>query len=175
MVWYSWSQVFLGRIEKNMDDNSFGLPWPGAGDRFLLRPDMTFLNHGSFGACPEPVFETYQAWQRELEAQPVEFLARRINDLLAEARSKLGGFLGADPSNLVFVTNATHGVNIVARSLDLKPGDEVLASDHEYGASDRIWRFICGRRGAHYVKKPIALPLPGDEEILEELWSGVTE
>src|SRR3982751_1882587 len=131
-----------------MDYSTFGLPWPDAGDRFLLRPGMAFLNHGSFGACPEPVFSTYQAWQRELEAQPVEFLGRRINDLLAEARSKLGNYLGAKPDNLVFVTNATHGVNIVARSLDLCEGDEVISTDHEYGACDRTWRFICAQRGA---------------------------
>jgi isopenicillin-N epimerase len=142
---------------------------------FLLGPDMAFLNHGSFGACPSPVFDTYQAWQRELEAQPVEFLGRRINDLLAEARSKLGSFVGAEPDNLVFVPNATHGTNIVARSLDLGPGDEVLSTDHEYGAAERTWRFICGQRGAEYKRVSIPLPLPGDEEIVERLWQGVTE
>src|SRR5947207_32908 len=110
-----------------MDQPSFNLPWPGVGDQFLLRPDVAFLNHGSFGACPKPVFDAYQGWQRQLEAQPVEFLGRRINGLLAEARSNLGGFLGAEPDNLVFVPNATYTINIVARSLDLGPGDEVLA------------------------------------------------
>ncbi|HKP53621.1 MAG TPA: aminotransferase class V-fold PLP-dependent enzyme [Chloroflexia bacterium] len=157
-----------------MVHSSFGLPWPGAGDEFLLRPGVAFLNHGSFGACPKPVFDAYQAWQRELEEQPVEFLARRINTLLAEARSRLGSFIGADSDNLVFVPNATYGVNIAARSFDLAPGDEVLATDHEYGATDRIWRFICGQRGANYVRRPIPLPLPGDAEIVEELWRGVT-
>src|SRR5438477_4377117 len=119
-----------------MNIPSFKLPWRGVEDQFLLRPDVAFLNHGSFGACPKPVFEVYQAWQRELEAEPVTFLAGRINRLLAEARSKLGPFVGAEPDNLVLIPNATHGVNIVARSLDLKAGDEVLATDHEYGASD---------------------------------------
>ena len=142
-----------------MSNSPFGLPWPGAGESFLLRPGVAFLNHGSFGACPEPVFEVYQAWQRELEAQPVEFLGRRINGLLAEARCRLGEFVGSDEDNLAFVPNATHGVNIVARSLDLRPGDEVLTTDHEYGATDRTWRFICGRRGARYVRRAIPLPL----------------
>ncbi len=151
------------------------MPWPGVGDQFLLRPDMAFLNHGSFGACPKPVFDTYQSWQRELEAQPVEFLGRRINGLLAEARTTLGRYVGTDANNLAFVPNATHGVNIVARSLDLGPGDEVLATDHEYGASDRTWRFICGLRGARYVRRAIPLPLASDAEIVEELWRGVTE
>src|SRR5437870_2281335 len=147
-------------------------PLPG-GELFLLRPDVAFLNHGSFGACPKPVFETYQAWQREIEAQPVEFLARRINGLLAEARARLGEFLGVGGDNLVFVPNATHAINIVARSLDLEPGDEVLATDHEYGASDRTWRFNCGLRGARYVNSPIPLPLGTGEEIVEVLWQGV--
>jgi isopenicillin-N epimerase len=158
-----------------MSAPTFHLPWPGAGDQFLLRPDVAFLNHGSFGACPKPVFETYQSWQRELEAEPVDFLGRHLNDLLAEARSKLGAFVGTAADDLVFVPNATHGVNIVARALDLQPGDEVLATDHEYGASDRTWRFICGQRGARYINRPIPLPLPSDDEIVEQLWQGVTE
>ncbi len=115
-----------------MNTPSFGLPWPGAAEQFLLRPDVTFLNHGSFGACPKPVFDVYQNWQRELEAEPVEFLGRRINDLLAAARLRLGDYLGAEADNLVFVPNATHGVNIVARSLDLQPGD--VAQENHFGA-----------------------------------------
>jgi isopenicillin-N epimerase len=158
-----------------MSNPSFGLPWAGAGEQFLLRPGVTFLNHGSFGACPQPVFDTYHAWQRELEAEPVEFLGRRINGLLADARLKLGTYLGADPDSLVFVTNATHGINIVARSLDLGPGDEVLGTDHEYGAADRTWRFNGRLRGASYIRQPISLPLPSDNEIVEQLWQGVTE
>src|SRR5690348_14515484 len=102
-------------------------------DQFLLRPGMTFLNHGSFGACPRPVFDTYQDWQLKLEQQPVEFLGRQINELLATARERLGSYLGTQADNLVYVPNATYGVNIVARSLELQPGDEVLATNHEYG------------------------------------------
>src|SRR5262249_11805063 len=89
-------------------------------------------------------------------------------------RARLGEYLGADADDLVFVPNATHGTNIVARSLDLQPGDEVLSTDHEYGAADRTWRFICGLRGARYVRQPIPLPLSSDEEIVEQFWRGVT-
>ena len=121
------------------------------------------------------MFDTYQAWQRELEAEPVEFLGRRSGLLLAEARKVLGAYVGADAEDLVFVTNATYGVNIVARSLDLGPGDEVLTTDHEYGACDRTWKYICGTRGSGYVKMSIPLPLPSDEEIVERLWAGVNE
>lgn len=141
---------------------------------FLLRPDMTFLNHGSFGACPRPVFATYQAWQRELEAQPVEFLGRRFNDLLAEARGRLAAFVGARANDVVFVPNATTGVNIVARSLALQPGDEVLATDHEYGATDRTWRLLCRKQGAIYINRPLPLPVTTPENVLEQFWAGVT-
>jgi isopenicillin-N epimerase len=151
------------------------LPLPDLARQFLLRPDMTFLNHGSFGACPAPVFAAYQQWQRELEAQPVEFLGRRIAGLLAEARAALAMYVGCESSDdLTFVPNATHAINIVARSLDLQPGDEVLATDHEYGAVDRTWRFICGQRGAHYIRQPIALPLSDPAEVVAQLWAGVT-
>ena len=141
---------------------------------FQLRPNMVFLNHGSFGACPQPVFATYQEWQRELERQPVEFLGRRLPDLLAQARATLGSFVGADGDDLAFVPNATHAINIVARSLDLGPGDEVLATDHEYGAVARSWRFVCEQRGARYVVQPIRLPLSHPDEVVEQIWAGVT-
>jgi isopenicillin-N epimerase len=144
-------------------------------DQFLLRPGMAFLNHGSFGACPRPVFAVYQDWQLKLEQQPVEFLGRRINDLLATARAKLAAFLGTQADNLVYVPNATYGVNIVARSLELRPGDEVLATNHEYGACDRAWRFICRQRGATYINRPIDLPLESADAFVDQLWAGVTE
>jgi isopenicillin-N epimerase len=150
------------------------LPLPALADQFLLRPGMAFLNHGSFGACPAPVFERYQAWQRELESQPVAFLGRRIAPLLADARAALGAYLNAPADDLAFVPNATHGVNIVARSLALGPGDEVLGTDHEYGAVERTWRFICGQRGARYLSAPIPLPVSDPDELLEGLWAAVT-
>ena len=131
------------------------------GDEFLLDPDVTFLNHGSFGACPRPVFEAYQAWQRELERQPVAFLQRRLPGLLAEANERLAVYVGAPAADVVFVRNATMGANIVAQSLALGPGDEVLGTDHEYGACERAWRFACRQSGAHYVRQPIPLPLTG--------------
>jgi isopenicillin-N epimerase len=150
------------------------LPLPELAAEFLLRPDIAFLNHGSFGACPRPVFDAYQRWQRELEAQPVAFLGRRISGLLAAARAELGAELGVSGDDLAFVPNATHGVNIVARSLELAPGDEVLGTDHEYGAVERTWRHICGLRGARYVTQPIPVPLAHPDEVVEHMWAGVT-
>jgi isopenicillin-N epimerase len=137
---------------------------------FLLRPDVVFLNHGSFGACPRPVFDAYQRWQLELERQPVEFLHYRFKDLMREARMALAAFLGVDADDVVYVTNATTGLNIVARSLALGPGDEVLTTDHEYGALDRTWRFVCERQGARYVQARLPLPLESPEQVVEAVW-----
>jgi isopenicillin-N epimerase len=128
-------------------------------DAFLLDPDIVFLNHGSYGACPKPVFEAYQRWQLDLERNPVAFLGRRSAASLAAARQRLGAFLGARGEDLVFLPNATHGVNTVARSLNLQPGDEVLATDHEYGACDATWEFVCRQRGATYRRVAVPLPL----------------
>jgi len=143
-------------------------------DLFLLDPDVIFLNHGSFGACPRPVLEIFQEWQRELERQPVEFLGRRFKGLLRDAREALAAYVGADPDNLVYVTNATTGLNVIARSLPLAAGDEVLATDHEYGAVDRTWQFVCAQRGARYVRAPVPVPLTAPQEIVEAIWRQVT-
>jgi isopenicillin-N epimerase len=142
---------------------------------FLLDPEIHFLNHGSFGACPIPVFEAYQNWQRQLESQPVLFLGRQYDALLKDARVALGAYLNADADDLVYISNATHGVNIIARSLRLQPGDEVLTTNHEYGACDYTWEFVCGKIGAKYIHQPIPLPIKSEEEIVEQFWSGVTE
>jgi isopenicillin-N epimerase len=112
-----------------------------------------------------------------LEAEPVEFLGRRIRSLLEEAREPLATYLGVERDDLVFVPNATHGVNIVARSLQklLRPGDEVLGTDHEYGAVERTWRFLTEQVGAVYRLQPVSLPVRDHAEIVEQIWAGVTE
>lgn len=143
-------------------------------DRYLLDPDVHFLNHGSFGATPRPVFEAYQHWQRELERQPVEFLGRRSEGLMDDARAAVAAYLGTERDNLVFVTNATHGVNIVARSLAFQPGDEVLTTDLEYGACDETWAYLAGKAGATVVRMPVALPVDDPAAVVEAVWAGVT-
>jgi isopenicillin-N epimerase len=144
-------------------------------DLYLLDPTVTFFNHGSFGACPKPVFERYQAWQLEMERQPVEFLGRRYDDLIRESLATLGDFVGTSGENLVFVPNATVGLNTVARSMRLKAGDEILTSNHEYGALNLTWQFIARETGA--VVKPVTLDLPFLDEnaIVEKIWAGVTK
>jgi isopenicillin-N epimerase len=144
-------------------------------DIFLLDPEITFLNHGSFGACPKPVFSDYQRWQCILEHQPVEFLGRKVLGFLAEARERLGQFLGCSGTDLVYFPNPTTAVNMVVRNLDLKPGDEILSSDHEYGAMNRTWRYYCNKTGARYIQTHVSLPVNSHEEIVESFWKGVTK
>ena len=103
-------------------------------DEFLIDEGVIFLNHGSFGACPRPVFQTYQAWQSRLEEQPVEFLGRQATKLMSDAREKLAAYLNTVPDNIVYFPNPTTAINMVARSLDLQEGDEILTTNHEYGA-----------------------------------------
>jgi isopenicillin-N epimerase len=141
---------------------------------FHLDPAIHFLNHGSYGATPKPVFEAYQKWQLRLERQPVLFLGREIYGLLKQARDALGNYLNASGDDLVYIPNATHAINIVARSLALHAGDEVLTTDHEYGACDYTWEFMGGKTGAHYIHQSIPLPIQAEEEILEQFWQGVT-
>lgn len=117
--------------------------------------------------------QRYHEWQLESELEPVEFHARRAPALLRTAREALGNFIGADADDLVYVTNATLAVNIVARSLKLGPDDEVLGTDHEYGACDRIWRFLRTRGGAQYRQAHIPVPVTSHEEMLEQLFAQV--
>ena len=154
---------------------SLSLPLPQLAEQYLLDPDVVYLNHGSFGAVPRPVFDSYQHWQRELDANPSHFVGRRAPELLAAAREKLGGFINASANDLTFVPNVTYGLNIVARSLDLKEGDVVLTTDHEYGAIDRTWRFNCEKSGAQLVNQPISVPVADPANVVEQIWAGVNE
>ena len=103
---------------------------------FLLDPDIIFLNHGSFGATPRPVFEVFQEWQRRFERQPVAFVDQEMPAYFETARKELGAYINAPAGDVVYVPNVTFAVNLVARSFPLGPGDEVLTTDHEYGACE---------------------------------------
>ncbi len=150
---------------------------------FLLSPDIVFLNHGSFGACPIPVLERLHAWQRRMESQPVAHLGRDIISLMEQARTALGAYLGAPPNDIVFFPNPTTAVNAVMHAmlnaspgtpLHLRPDDEILTTDHEYGAMIRTWRYFCKHSGARLVEHPIPLPLTTAEDFVERFWEGVT-
>ena len=143
---------------------------------FLLRPDVAFLNHGSYGACPRPVFERYQRWQLQLESQPVAFLdpKRGLSGWMREARVALAEFLSASPDDLVGLPNATVALNIVAQSIDLKPGDEILTTDHEYAALEKTWAYVCQRSGAVVKVVRIPLPLTAERQFTEAILAGMT-
>lgn len=141
---------------------------------FLLNPEIVFLNFGSFGACPRPIFEDYQKWQLELESEPVQFIINKGLVYLKNARESLSSYINCLPDELVFVVNPTYAVNTVAKSLDLQAGDEVLTTILEYGASDRAWDFVCSEKGATYIQQPITLPLVSKEKFLEEFSQGIT-
>ena len=143
---------------------------------YFLRDDWHMLNNGSFGACPKPVFEVWQHWQRECERYPDDFVRERLTGLVNDARSKLAAYLHTTPDQMGFVTNATMGVNVVTHSLrsQLKPGDEVLTTNHEYGACNHAWQFMCSKTGASYVQHPIPVPLYSQQACVDALWAGVT-
>lgn len=139
---------------------------------FLLDPEITFLNFGSFGACPKPIFENYQHFQLELEREPVQFIVKKGPEYLHQSREALGNYIGCAADNLVYVPNPTYAVNIVAKNLKLREGDEILTTDLEYGAMDRTWNYYCRQSGAKYVRQPIQLPLVSKEQFLEDFWKG---
>jgi isopenicillin-N epimerase len=145
-------------------------------DQFLLRPDIHFLNFGSFGATPKPIFEKYQDWQRVLEAEPVQFIAFDGYQYLADSRAVLAKFLNcADKDDLVYVTNPSFAINMIAKSFPLNAGDEILATDIEYGACDRTWDYYCKKKGATYKRQKINLPIVSKEQFIEDFFKGCNE
>ena len=144
-------------------------------DTFLLSPDVTFLNHGSFGACPKPVFEKYQFWQKELERQPVQFMVEEVYKHLETARKKLGELVGCNSGDLIFIPNPTTGFTTVKNCLSFKPGDEILSTDHEYGALIRGWNSISRKTGARFIQREIPLPCTTHGDFTEYFCEGITD
>lgn len=140
--------------------------------QFLLNKEITFLNHGSFGACPKPIFEAYQNFQLELETDPVDFIIKKAPQYLKIAKTRLAKFIGCDASDFFFTPNPTFAVNTIMRSIHLQAGDEILTTNHEYGAMDRTWNFYCKKSGAKYIRQEISLPVVSKEQIIEEFWKG---
>lgn len=143
--------------------------------QFLLDPNITFLNFGSFGACPKPVFDDYQTWQLELEREPVQFMAVNGPRYLQTARRALGDYVGCHEDDLVYVSNPSFALNIVAKSLKLNRGDEILTTDLEYGACDKTWDYYCSKSGAKYVRQPIQLPIQSKEIFIENFFAGISD
>jgi isopenicillin-N epimerase len=139
-----------------------------------LDPGVTFLNHGSFGACPRAVLEAQRRLTEELEAEPVRFLSRELEGRLDAARAALAAFVSADPDDLAFVPNATAGVNTVLRSLAFTPGDEILVTDHGYNACRNAVEAVAGRSGAKPVLAGVPFPLDGPDRVLEAVLARVS-
>lgn len=142
--------------------------------QFLLSDHITYLNFGSFGACPKPVFENYQQFQLELEQEPVDFITNKGLKYLQQSREALGAYINCPANDLVFVSNPSYAVNMVARAIGLKEGDEVLSSNIEYGACDKTWLYVCEKVGAKYIRQPISLPLQSKEQFIAEFFKGLS-
>jgi len=142
-------------------------------DTFLLDPNITFLNHGSFGSCPRSVFQEYQKWQKKLEHQPVQFMTDKVYSALKESRIALSEFIGCNEDELVFFPNPTTATTNIIFNLDLKPGDEILMTNHEYGALVRAWTVWGKRNGVKIVQQNISVPLDTEERFIDQFWKGV--
>jgi isopenicillin-N epimerase len=133
---------------------------------WLLDPTMTFLNHGSFGACPLPVLAAQQQWRERMERQPLQFLGRELEGLLDTARSELAAFVGADPNDLAFIPNATTGINAVLRSLQFRPGDELLTTNHEYNACRNALNYVAECSDVRVIVAEVPFPLSTSDQVV---------
>ena len=137
---------------------------------FLLREDITYLNFGSFGACAKPIFKKYQQLQLELEQEPVQYITVNGIQYLKASRDALANYVGCNGEDIVYVTNPSYAVNIIAKSIELNTGDEVLTTNIEYGACDKTWSYYCKKYGAKYVRQNIEFPLTSKEDFVEQFF-----
>ena len=138
-----------------------------------LDPDTTYLNHGSFGPSPLPVQQARAAWSERLERQPMRFFCQEMEAELDQTSAVLAEFLKTQPERLALIDNATLAMNVVAASIDLNPGDEILINDHEYGAVKNIWQARCRESGAGLVTSTLPFP-PTDAEVVAIIESAIT-
>lgn len=146
-------------------------PWAAL---WLLDPSVAFLNHGSFGACPRAILDHQTELRLKLEREPVDFLWRELPGLLARAREALAGFVSTEPEDVAFVPNATAGVNAVVRSLSFEPGDEILTTDHAYGACRKTLDYVAARTGARVMVARVPFPLAGEDDVISPVLLAVT-
>ncbi|MGH9167153.1 MAG: aminotransferase class V-fold PLP-dependent enzyme [Acidimicrobiia bacterium] len=151
----------------------WGPDWPEVRRRWALDPEVAHLNHGSFGAVPKAVVAEQDRLRREMEANPTGFFWRELNPLLNGARQAAAQFLGAAPEGLPFVRNATTGVNATLRSIPLEAGDEVLVTDHAYGAVKLSAERVCEERGAILRTQPVRLSA-SPRDLAEAVLAGVS-
>jgi isopenicillin-N epimerase len=144
-------------------------------EQFLLKKDITYLNFGAFGACPIPVFDAYQKFQRELEEEPTLFINELGPAYLKKSRQALGQFLHCDADDLVYVTSPSYAVNLIAKSIHIGSGDEVLTTNLEYGPCDKTWKYYCEQNGATYKRINVQFPLKTKDDFLEQFLKGISK
>ena len=143
--------------------------------KFLLDPEITFLNHGSYGACPKPVFKVYQQYQKDLETHPVKFMQEDVYSLLEQSRESLSQYINCDKDDIIYVSNPTHAVGTIIHNISINPGDEILSTNLEYGSCDRMWTYDAEQKGYKYIQADITLPIEDKETFLNEFWSFANE
>ena len=139
-----------------------------------LERGVAFLNHGSYGACPTEILRHQAALRAEMEAEPVRFLGRELEGRLDAARAALAAFVGAEADDLAFITNATGGVNAVLRSLVLVAGDDLLTTDHAYGACRNTLDYVAQRSGTRVIVATIPFPAASPEAVVDAVLTEVT-
>jgi isopenicillin-N epimerase len=144
-------------------------------NQFLLRKDITYLNFGAYGACPRPVFDEYQKFQRELEEEPTLFINELGPEYIKNSRIALGKYLNCTAEDVVYVTSPSYAVNLIAKSFQIKAGDEVLTTNLEYGPCDKTWKYYCEQKGATYKRIQVRFPLESKEDFIEQFVKGITE
>ena len=142
---------------------------------WTLRNDTIYLNHGSFGPPPVAVQESRELWSRRLSANPMDFFVRNLEDELLDVRNTLAKFVGATPENMLLLDNATYGMNVVADSFPLNSGDQILLTDHIYGAVRRIWQRRCNAVGATLVTVQLPCRIESAEQVVEALVQAMTQ
>ena len=140
---------------------------------FSLDPEITFLNHGSYGACPISVFDDYQKWQKELEQQPVQFMTENLWKYLKRSRQYIGKYINCPERDILLFPNPTTAVNNIFDNLHLSNGDEVLMTQHEYGALVRAWGNASKKNKFKIVQQEISMPVKTKGDFIDQFLSGV--
>ena len=144
-------------------------------DLFLIDPKVTYLNHGSYGACPKSVFLDYQNFQKRLEKQPVQFMTKYFWEDLKITRDTLGDFIKCDGDDILLFPNPTTAINNIIENLDIAEGDEILTTQHEYGALIRAWNRLSIRKSFSFIQQKIDLPLRSKETFIDQFCAGINE
>ena len=149
--------------------------FPNIKSQFMLDPDIIHLNHGSYGSCPKPIFNSLIKWQKKLELNPTKHLGFDLLNYLEKSRIALSNYVHCNKDDIAFFPNPSTALNTVIKSLDLQPGDEILSSNHEYGALDKTWNYMCKKTGIKYIQTSIPLPLISKEDFINLFLEKITK